>query len=108
MTSTLSRINLGEVGTTFRISLVDDSGEVIDVSTASPIKIFFKKPHGTKIAKEASFYTDGSDGIIQYESQIGDIDFAGQWFMQGYVEIEGDKFFSEISAFWVDNTLYTE
>lgn len=54
-----------------------------------------------RVTKTASFYTDGRDGIIQYTSKAGDIDSSGLWLMQGYIEIPGGSFFSEVVQFTV-------
>lgn len=103
ITSTIAHV--GEVGIIFRFDILDSDDAALDLSTASVKKIYFRKPHGIKIERDAAFYTDGTDGIIQYISSDGDIDFAGLWKMQAYFEIDGNKFFTEKKEFWVSETL---
>ena len=100
-------VHNADIGTIFRLTITDTAGVVIDVSTASTKFIYFQKPDGTKVKETAAFYTDGTDGIIQYTSVSGDIDQTGLWQVQGYVETSDGKFFTQKTTFSVLNTLYT-
>ena len=100
-------VHKNDIGTIFRLTITDTDDAAVDVSSATVKFIYFKKPDGTKAKKTAVFYTDGSDGIIQYVGVSGDIDQAGEWQVQGYVETSDGKFFSEIADFTVRATLYT-
>lgn len=107
MTDTI--IHVGDVGTIFRVTVVETDGvTAIPVDTATEKKIYFQKSDGTRVVQDAEFVTDGSDGKIQYVSQTGDVDISGTWLMQGYVEIAEGKFFSEAVRFLVHDTLYIE
>jgi len=100
-------VHNGDVGTVFRLSIVDTAGTAIDVSTATVKYINFQDPSGVKTQKTAAFYTDGSDGIIQYTTVDGDIDEVGTWMVQGYVETSLGKFWTEKDSFKVYSTLAT-
>ena len=100
-------VHNADIGTIFRLTITDTAGTAIDVSTAATKFIYFQKPDGTKKKNTAAFYTDGSDGIIQYTSVSGDIDQTGLWQVQGYVETSDGKFFTQKTTFSVLNTLYT-
>ena len=100
-------IHNADIGTIFRLTIVDTAGAAINVSMATVKYIYFQKPDGTKKKKTAAFYTDGSDGKIQYTTVSGDIDQAGLWQVQGYVETSSGKFFTVKTNFSVLNTLYT-
>lgn len=100
-------VHNGDVGTVFRLSIVDTAGTAIDVSTATVKYINFQDPSGVKTQKTAAFYTDGSDGIIQYTTVDGDIDEVGTWMIQGYVETSLGKFWTEKDSFKVYSTLAT-
>jgi hypothetical protein len=101
-------IHNGDIGTIFRLTIVDTAGTAIDVSGASTKYIYFEAPNGTKTRKDAVYYTDGTDGIIQYTSVDGDIGQAGNWKIQGYIEPADGKFFTRVTSFTVLSTLYTE
>ena len=100
-------IHDGDIGTIFRQTIVDSDDTAIDVSTASTKFIYFQKPDGTKRKKTATYYTDGTDGIIKYIAVLSDIDQTGIWQVQGYVETSDGKFFAEKTTFNVLSTLYT-
>jgi hypothetical protein len=100
-------IHKADIGTIFRLTIVDTSAVAIDVSTATVKYIYFRKPDGTLVKQTAAFYTDGSDGIIQYTSVSGDIDKIGDWQVQGYVETSDGKFYTQLAEFEVLPTLYT-
>lgn len=100
-------IHKADIGTIFRLTITDTAGTAIDVSSATVKYIYFKKPDGTKTKETADFYTNGSDGIIQYTAVSGDIDQVGLWQVQGYVETTDGKFFTRKASFTVLDTLYT-
>ncbi len=104
MTDTI--IHVGDVGTIFRITIVEnDEVTPVNVSGATVKKILFKKGDGTKMEKTAIFYTNGSDGIIQYVGIAGDVNVNGNWKMQGYVEMPSGKFYSAVETFIVKENL---
>ena len=106
--ATTTSVHVNDIGTIFRLTIKDTAGTAIDVSTALATKyLYFQKPDGTKVVQTAAFYTDGTDGIIQYTTVDGDIDQAGNWQIQGFVDITDGEFFSSASSFTVLSTLYT-
>lgn len=76
-----------EIGSTIRAVLRRSDGSIFDVSTATVKQLIFRKPTSEKLTKTASFYTDGSDGKIQYITIAGDLDTIGVWTIQGYIEL---------------------
>jgi hypothetical protein len=100
-------VHNGDIGTIFRLTITDTAGTAIDVSTAVTKYIYFQEPDGTKIQKTAAFYTNGTDGIIQYTTVSGDIDLVGTWMVQGYIETSLGKFWTEKDSFKVYSTLAT-
>lgn len=93
-----SEIHVLDIGTEFRIPITDD-GEVVDISTATGLTIIFKKPDGTLLSVTADLYTDGTDGIMYYRAVDGDLDQAGIWKIQAFVEISGGSYYSSIGSF---------
>ncbi len=79
-------IHQGDIGTIFRITVYDGSSTV-DVSGATSKEILFLKPDATTLTKTAAFYTDGTDGIIQYTTITGDLDTVGGWQLQAKVTL---------------------
>jgi len=97
-------VRVGDIGVTFKVT-IEDCGTVVDVSAASTKQILLYKPDGTVLTKTASFYTDGTDGIIKYSTISGDLNIAGFWRIEAYVVIGGSEYYSEIQRFRVYNHL---
>ncbi len=77
-------IHKNDIGTVFRLTIVDQDGAVVDVSSDPSPEIKFKV--GSQVlTKLATFTTNGTDGIIQYTSVSGDLTPGGNWTMQGHV-----------------------
>lgn len=102
MSANIHRYN---IGVAFRGTVKDQDENVMDISAATTKEIIFAKPGGTVVTKTASFYTDGTDGIIQYISQSGDLDVVGNWKQQAYVIQSGSAFYSDIISFQVIGNL---
>ena len=99
-------IHVGDVGTIFRLTITeDDDVTAVNVSGASVKKFYFAKPDGTKVNKTAEFNTTGVDGKLKYTAVAGDIDTAGRWQVQAYVEIGAAKYWSSKETFSVHSNL---
>ena len=79
-------VRLNDIGTAFRATIRDEDDAVVNVSGGT-FTMRFRKPDGTTVDKTATLVTDGSDGQIQYVSQSGDINQAGEWRVQGVVTL---------------------
>ena len=97
-------VRVGDVGTTFVMSITSCSA-VVDVSSAIVKSIIFVKPDGTKLTRSAVFTTDGTDGKIEYATVDGDIDTPGAWRTQGYIEAPNGKWHTTIDTFTVEENL---
>lgn len=77
-------IHTNDIGTVFTLTIVDQDGVAVDLSSDPSPEIKFK--HGSQVlTKVATFTTDGTDGIIQYTTVSGDLNQSGNWTMQGHV-----------------------
>tara|TARA_B100000131_G_C18008367_1_gene569430 strand:+ start:606 stop:923 length:318 start_codon:yes stop_codon:yes gene_type:complete len=102
-----NEIHQNDVGTIFKVT-VKDGDSAVDISSAtsgSSKIIIFKKPSGTKEEKNASFNTDGTDGIMNYTIQTDDLDEIGTYQIQGKVVISDGTFFTDIKKFKVHRNL---
>jgi hypothetical protein len=99
-------VKVGDVGTIFRLTLIDcATGTAVDVSGQTAMVFNFKKPDGTIVQKTPTFTTDGTDGQIQYTTIAADIDASGKWFLQGNVTIPSGQFSTGIVNFRVKPVL---
>lgn len=76
-----------DYGQVITLTVLDtDTNSAADISGyATTIQIQLKDPSGNIAAKTATYFTDGSDGIILYTLADGDIDEAGRWYIRAKV-----------------------
>jgi len=60
------------------------SGSPYSLVGASTKQIILKDPDGDIKTEDAEFLTDGSDGIIYYDAEVGYLADYGVWEIQGY------------------------
>lgn len=98
----LGEIHVGDIGTVFRITIKDEDNTIINVSSASSILIKFQKPNGDVLNKSGSFYSDGTDGIVQWTTtSANDLDADGLWKIQVKITIGSSIHNSDIGQFKV-------
>ena len=95
-----SEIHAGDIGTIFRIT-IKDGDSIVDVSSVDSKVIYLQKPDNSTLTKAASYYTDGTDGIIQYVTESGDLDQIGTWQIQARIDFGTDVFSTNIDKFKV-------
>ena len=100
-----NEIHIGDIGTVFEVTLMDDI-VVVDISSASVMQIVFEKADGTKVINTAVFTSNGVDGKMQFVTTVaGDLDQTGNWKIQGIVTLPTGKWSSDISKFKVYGNL---
>lgn len=98
-------IYLGNIGTLFRLRILDQDDSVVNLSTASTMRITFRRPDDTTVDKTATFTTDGTDGYIEWASTSGFLDQEGTWRYQGFVVIGVNEYHANPVAFEVARNL---
>lgn len=78
----MTTLFVGDVGTEIAL----DCG--VDISTATVRNIVVRKSNGAKVTWAAS--ADGTDGVV-YTTLADDINVAGPWSLQAYIEMPGWK-----------------
>lgn len=100
--------HVGDVGTALVLLIVDQCGDVVDVSAATAITVFIKRPgsNGATLTKTGVLDTDGTDGKIRYVTVAGDFTVAGNYKIQGRVTIPTGGPWSSVPAeFYVQGNL---
>jgi hypothetical protein len=96
----VEQAHINDIGTVFRVTVYDTtstgSSTVANISDATVLTFYFRRPDSTTFARSASFTTDGSNGQIQYATVDGDLNVAGTWAIQAYI--------STPSGSWKTNT----
>ena len=93
---------VGDAGVNLIIDLVD-CGTAVDLSTLNTAEFIFKKPDDTPLVKTASVVGDPTNGQLGYVFQTGELDQAGRWQVQAYLDITSPAFIghSQIDEFEV-------
>ena len=96
----VEEVHLDDIGTVFRVTMYDGS-DLLDISAATDMKIIFQKADASVVEKTAVHYTDGTDGKMQYVSASGDLNIAGNWKIQAFVQLPSGQWKSNIEKFKV-------
>lgn len=99
--------HVGDVGTELVVVVVDQDLTVVDVSAATDITIFLKRPGSSTVAMAKTGVLDstGADGKIRYNTVAGDFTVPGNYKVQGRVTIGSETFHSAESEFYVKGNL---
>ncbi len=96
-----AQIHVDDIGTGFQGVAKKPNGTVINISSATVLTMTFKKPNGTESTVNASFGTDGSDGIFRYAAVAGDLDMPGHYSIQAFVRTPEGEWHSNVVNFTV-------
>lgn len=84
----IEEIHVGDVGTALIVLFHESDGSIKDISGATLLQIKLWKPtEGPVVINTATFVDDGTDGYAQYiTTATSELDVAGWWWIQGYLE----------------------
>lgn len=100
-----NEIHIGDIGTIFEVTLFDDIN-IVDISSATVMKIIFTKPDKTRVENNAIFSSDGTDGKIKYTTSLAsELDQKGTWKIQANVTMPIGQWSSDINSFKVYENL---
>lgn len=85
-------------GVNFELTIVDELGVVVDTTTATSRLLFFRKPSGAIVQKNAS---QSGTSIIRYTTIAGDLDETGIWQWSGKVTLGGMEKPTSVNKFRV-------
>jgi hypothetical protein len=103
LVNTLTGVVKGQFGIITTLTMVDDDGVAINISSYTTKTVHFRSPDSRKtISVNAAFTTDGINGKLDIEFADGDIDRAGTW--EGTIELEktGERLLSKIFTMEVE------
>lgn len=90
----------------FRFTIKDQNNNAVNLSEAVKKDIIFKKPNGTTFTKGGSVVGAVSEGVIQYATASGDLDVAGLWQSQCFIDLGASgSFYSDKIRFKVHDNL---
>lgn len=100
-TQTSPEIHVGDIGTRFIVTVYNQNSQLTNLASATLMTIRFRNPAGVSMDKEASLYTNGSDGKLVYILEDGDIDIAGRWSYQAIIVFTVGTWHTNITEFIV-------
>lgn len=99
-------IHVGDIGTAMVFQVVDQSNNIVDLSSASAMQVILKAPSWSSgQAFTAVWSTNGTDGKMQYVSIASTFSEPGTWQAQVYFAIGGGAWKSDIVKFKVKANL---
>ncbi len=98
----LKNLVAGDYGQPLELTFLDvDTSLAANISGyATSKKMIFTKPDGSVVEKNASFKTDGSDGVLTYTVEAGFLT-SGSWLVKGQVTSASAKLTTEQHSFRV-------
>lgn len=98
-----AKIYAGQWGHSHTITVQDEDGAVVDVSTATTLEMMFRPKRGELITVTASLVGDGTDGRIRYKVTDGDAVDAtgGTWSRWARVEWADGEYPSTPERYYV-------
>jgi hypothetical protein len=94
-------------GTDVELEVLNPATKKIeDISDATAMTVKIKRPDGTLIQKDASFVTDGTDGLMQFTTIADDFSPAGRAKLQACIEAgTGKKHHTTVYDFTINEVL---
>lgn len=80
-------VHVMDEGTQFQVTVRDQDGVIVDVSSASVLTMEFTKPNGRILTRTATKTNGGGDGVADYTTATGELDALGAWYVRVYAEI---------------------
>ena len=78
------KVEQGAVGVRFVVEF-QENGSPVDISAATTRNLCFRAPSGGDKVLSATFYTDGTDGRIYYDTEAVTLDENGSWRVSGHI-----------------------
>jgi len=90
----MATARVGDIGFIIEHLVTTNGVAPRDISGATLTEFHARTPAGVTKTWTAVFTTDGSDGLLRYTTIAGDLDEAGDWLIQAYVEDGGTELHS--------------
>jgi len=84
------KIEQAAVGVRFVVEILDN-GVAVDISAATTMEVCLRAPSGGDKVKTATFTNTGSDGKIQFDTVVTDLDELGRWKVGAHIITPTDE-----------------
>jgi len=93
------------IGIQFIITVLDSSGNVMNLTGATGIVFAFLQPDQSVVSKTAALLSNGLDGNLAYATQAGDLPFSGLFSVQAQFSIGTSYFTTQWGQFKVGGNI---
>ena len=98
----IDEIHINDVDTIFETEIRDNNDAVVNISSASRKNFLFSKPNLSLVTRTGVFTTDGTDGLLRYNTVSGDNSAVGVWCYQIDIAFSGGHWHSDTTQFRVE------
>lgn len=95
------RLHVNDYGVHFNLTIKDQDDSVVDISTNSGTFITFLRPDKTTFNRTPVIPNGGTDGLLRYTLQSGELSQVGIWSLSATVILNSGTFHSNIPEFRV-------
>lgn len=93
-------LHVNDYGTAFRLTIKDQDDNVVNLSSGSGT-ITFYKPDKTTFTRSLTMPNGGSDGLVSYTTQSGEMNQVGIWSLSAYIMIPSGNYSTNVPEFRV-------
>jgi hypothetical protein len=86
----MSELHVGDIGTIMHFT-IKEAGVAVQLFGATVKNLLLEKKDKTVITRAMAFHSTVDDGVLTYTTTTGDLDQAGKWNAQIYLELPSWK-----------------
>lgn len=86
----MAELHVGDIGTIMHFT-IKESGVAVQLFGATTKTLLLEKKDKTVISRALAFHSTVDDGVLTYTTTTGDLDQAGKWNAQIYLELPNWK-----------------
>jgi len=94
------------VGTPLIFQVLNNAGDgPLNISGYTTRRLIFTRSDGTKVIKDGTLYTDGTDGLLMFTTGVGDFTPPGWYQIQAQLLAPSVEQYAEADVFYVNPNL---
>ena len=100
----MSTLKKGDIGSVITITITED-GVALDISDAITKTIKIRRADDEVVEWDGEFATDGEDGVLEYTTAEGDLDYPGTWMGQVFLVTPTGQWHTDLFTFNVEHII---
>ena len=98
-------LHVNDYGTVFNLTIQDQDGDTVNISTSSGNILTFYMPDQTTFNRTPTIPNGGTDGLLRYTLQSGDITIPGIYSLQANIVSSSGVWYSNCQEFRVERNI---